>query len=159
MKARILSFAILLIALLAFNNAYAQNPHFNPKSPDNTHDAGTTLCSQGTLAGLGNYAGRNVEIQLIVEGVTHTECSNPAGNVAPGQSSSTTFASDIAHVPVTKNGKANYSICTNEPNVTTQSAGCPNAKWTGRASDVVFTSGTAYLLINGQRVDLLDQDF
>lgn len=159
MRTRILSLAFVLIALISFENAYAQNPHFNPKSPDNTHDAGTTLCSSGTLAGLGNYAGRYVQIQLIVEGVTHTECSNPSGNVAPGQSSSTTYASDVAQIPVSKNGKANYYICTNEPNVTTQSAGCPNSKWTGRASDVVFTSGTAYLLINGERVDLLDQNF
>jgi hypothetical protein len=154
MKTRILSLAIFFLALFSFNNAFAQNPHFLPNNPDDTHDAGTTLCSSGTLAGLGNYAGKEVKIQLIVQGTTYTECANKAGNVAPGQSSSTSYSSVIKSIPVDKQGKADYSICTNEPTVTTQSAGCPNAKWTGSASDVVFVSGTAYLLIDGQRIYL-----
>jgi hypothetical protein len=160
MKARILSLAIALIALFSFTSAFAQNPHFLPNRPDNTYDAGLTLCSSGTLAGLGNYAGQNVQIQLVVEGVTSTQCATPnSQNVAPGQSSSATYTSPVALVPVNKQGKATYSICTNAPTVTNQTAGCPNDMWTASATDVVFTSGTAYLLINGERVDLIDQTF
>lgn len=154
MKKFILSSVIALAALLCINTVAAQNPHFLPNKPDNTHDAGTTLCSSGTLAGLGNYAGKNVKIQLFVSGTTLTECSNPAGNVAPGQDSEAQYSSPEVMVPVNRQGKAEYSLCTNEPTVTGASAGCPNSKWTGRAKDVVFTSGSAYLLINGQRVDL-----
>lgn len=154
MKKNFLNSAILLATLFIVNTAFAQNPHFLPKRPDVTTDAGTTLCSSGTLAGLGNYAGQNVQIQLICSGTTLTECSNPAGSVAPGQDDNTDYSSPIIMVKVDKQGKASYSICTNEPTVTGASAGCPNSKWTGSAKDVVFESGSAYLLINGQRIDL-----
>lgn len=154
MKKILLSSTIALVALFSVHVASAQNPHFLPNRPDNTYDAGTTLCSSGTLAGLGNYAGQNVKIQLVVSGTTLTECSNPAGNVAPGQDSEAQYTSPEVMVPVNKQGKASYSLCTNEPTVTGASAGCPNSKWTGRAKDVVFTSGSAYLLINGERVNL-----
>jgi hypothetical protein len=152
MKTRIFSFALVLIALLSFESAFAQNPHFLPNRQDNTTDEGTTLCSSGTLAGLGNYAGQQVPIQIIATGTTYTECENRGGNVAPGQSSQAEYSSDVSYVDVSKQGRATYTICTKEPNVTGQSAGCPNAHWTGRASDVVFTS--AYLLIDGKRIPL-----
>ncbi|KAA3437615.1 hypothetical protein FOA19_09895 [Rufibacter hautae] len=125
-----------------------------PKRPDVTTDEGTTMCSTGTLAGLGNYAGRNVMIQLVASGTTLTECANPAGNVAPGQDSQADYASEVVPVKVDRQGRATYSICTKEPDVTTQSAGCPNSKWTGRAKDVIFTPGSAYLLIDGKRIPL-----
>lgn len=148
----ILSSAIAFIALFTVTTAIAQNPHFNKKDPPSVNDQGTTLCTSGTFYGLGNYAGRNVQVQLFATGIVSTECSNPAGNVAPGQNSTTTLSSDPATIPVSKNGSAPFSLCTKEPNVTTQSAGCPNSKWTGRATDVEFTS--AYILLNGERFDL-----
>jgi hypothetical protein len=152
MKTRLISLAIALLALFSFGSAYAQNPHFLPNKPPTNTDAGTTFCSAGELAGLGNYAGRQVKIQLIATGTTLTECQNPGGNVAPGQNSSATYASPEILVDVSKQGRASYNICTLEPTVTTQSAGCPNDKWTGRATDVIFTS--AYLLIDGKQIPL-----
>ena len=153
MKRSLLNSLIALIALLSANIVNAQNAHFNKNSPPDVDDEGTTLCLSGTLHGLGNYAGQQVNARLETTGIATTECRNPAGNVAPGQSGEVTSATPNVPLTVDRQGRLRITnLCTQSPSVTSQQAGCPNPRWTASVTDVQFTS--AVLIIGDQRIDV-----
>jgi hypothetical protein len=112
----------------------AANPHFL-RGPDFT-DVGTQLRATGTIAGLGN---EDIDVILTARGTTTVTCTNPAGNVAPGQTKTITVSGSDTNIEV-KNGKATFSVTTAEP--TAPAGSCPNPKWTASITDVTFTSAT-----------------
>lgn len=113
----------------------AANPHFLRGGPSFT-DVGTQLRVTGTIAGLGN---QDIEVVLTATGTTTVTCTNPGGNVAPGQTKTATVEGDATDIEV-KNGKATFSVTTDEP--TPDPSSCPNAKWTPTITDVTFSSAT-----------------
>ena len=131
----------LLISVLGFTSASAQNIHFigSPSISDN----GNTLSFCAKLAGLGNN--QMVTVVLSTVATITTQCSNPAGNIAPGQtktatlSKSGTFMSD-------KNGSVTFCLTTDVPNP----GKCPNGQWTGTVTDVSFAN--SYVAVNGKKV-------
>lgn len=135
----ILSF--LLISLFSISGAMAQNLHFigSPTITDN----GTTLTFCSKLAGLGNN--QSVTVKLSATATVTTVCTNPGGNVAPGQtktvtvSASGTFTSD-------KNGSVTFCLTTPTP----EPGSCPNGMWNGTVTDVSFTN--QQILVNGKTV-------
>ena len=131
--------AIAFISTLSVSTASAQNIHY-VDGPITT-DKGTTLTVCGKIAGLGNNKG--VDITVSTTATISTECTNPGGNVAPGQSKTVTltytkkFWSD-------KNGNISFCI-----NTLDQAPGtCPNGKWTGRVTDISFVNTT--VLVDGK---------
>lgn len=138
-KKLMLAMAVMLISALSIS---AQNIHFvdGPSITDN----GLTLSCSGKLAGLGNN--KLVTVTLHTTATTITECTNPGGNVAPGQtktgtvSTSGLFSSD-------KNGNVIFSLTTDVPTP----GKCPNGQWVGRVTDCSFAN--TYVSVNGQRVN------
>ena len=142
-KARLMRFiAMAVISAFSIGTTLAQNVHFigNPTITDN----GTTPTFCGKLAGLGNS--ESVNVTLNTTATTITECSNPGGNIAPGQtktgtvSTSGVFTSD-------KNGSVTFCLTTNTPSP----GKCPNGKWTGTVTDVSFANSS--VSVNGTRVN------
>ena len=133
-KLGIIAVLSLLVVALAAVPAIAANPHFigTPTLTDN----GTTLTATGTIAGLGN---QDIDVVLTATGRATVTCKNPAGHVAPGQTKNVTVTGSDSDIEV-KNGKATFSVTTNEP-VAPQNA-CPNRKWTATVTNVNFTSAT-----------------
>ncbi|MDQ6755374.1 MAG: hypothetical protein M3004_00405 [Bacteroidota bacterium] len=125
----ILSF--MLVAIFSIGTVMAQNIHFigSPQITDN----GTTLTFCGKLAGLGNN--QMITVTLSAAATVTTTCTNPGGNVAPGQtkvvniSASGQFHSD-------KNGTVTFCLTT----VTPEPGSCPNGMWTGTVTDVSFSN-------------------
>jgi hypothetical protein len=123
----------LIVAALAAVPALAQNPHF-VKGPT-ASDLGTQLRVAASVAGLGN---ENIDIRLTAQGTATVTCTNPGGNVAPGQNTSITATGSATNVQV-KNGRANFTVTTATPTVPNTPT-CPNAAWTATVTDVTFTS-------------------
>jgi hypothetical protein len=124
----------LIVAALTAVPALAANPHFigQPTFTDN----GRTLTASGSLAGLGN---QNIDVVVTATGTATVTCTNPAGNVAPGQTFTTTVTGSDTDIQV-KNGRAFFSATTAEP--VAPAGSCPNPKWSAAVGDVTFTSAT-----------------
>lgn len=142
MKHTKLIFSLLLISFLSISSVFAQNTHFigSPSISDN----GTTLTYCAKLAGLGNN--QSVTVILSASATVTTTCTNPGGNVAPGQtktvsvSASGTFTSD-------KNGTVTFCLTT----LTPEPGSCPNGMWSGTVTDVSFTN--TRILVDGKAVN------
>jgi hypothetical protein len=130
----IAALSVLLVALVAVP-VLAQNPHFI-RGPV-FRDLGTQLRVTGTVAGLGN---ENIDVVVDATGVATVECTNPGGNVAPGQDTTVDVSGEASDVQV-KNGRATFTVVTAEPTVTGAEA-CPNPAWTAEVTDVEFTEAT-----------------
>jgi hypothetical protein len=113
-----------------------------PCSPDN----GTTLSASGSVAGLGND---DVTVLLNARGTGTIVCTNPAGNVAPGQTRDVNVSGSQTITDV-KNGRVNFNVTTAEP-VAPPDA-CPNPKWTARVTNVDFNSATLIVQQGGETV-------
>jgi hypothetical protein len=136
---RYLVIGVLALAALAFPSAAsAQSGHF-VGTPTCT-DAGTTVQCSGKVAGLG---GTTFTILVSAEGTASVTCTNPAGNVAPGQSFSTTVAGSSGPFPTPRNGQARFTVTSDAPSAPPGS--CPNPKWTATVTDVAFTDATITL--------------
>jgi len=94
------------------------------------------LTASGSIAGLGN---QNIDVRVTATGSATVTCTNPAGNVAPGQTKNVTVSGTASNVQV-ENGRANFTVTTAQP-VAPQNA-CPNRKWRATVTDVTFTSAT-----------------
>jgi hypothetical protein len=129
--------------LVAVPAASAQSGHFvtgGANAPTCT-DQGTTVSCSGKVAGLG---GTTFTILVSAQGTASVTCTNPAGNVAPGQSFSFTAAGQSGPFPTPRNGQSPYTVTTDAPSAPAGS--CPNPKWTATVTDVQFTSATITLV-------------
>ena len=147
--------AIAVAALAAFVGlalgaapAYAQAGHFvtgGGNAPVCT-DIGTQVSCDVKVAGLG---GTTFEITVEAAGIASVECTNPAGNVAPGQDTAVTAAGSSGEIPTPRSGTFTFrdltTVTPTVPNVPT----CPNPQWTATVVDVAFGDATLSLFEDG----------
>jgi hypothetical protein len=131
---RIFALGVVAVAMFAFPGvASAQSGHF--VGAQTCTDIGTQVQCSGKVAGLG---GTTFTITVSAEGTASVTCTNPAGNVAPGQSFSTGVTGSSGPFTTPRNGQAKYTVMSNAPSAPAGS--CPNPKWTATVTDVTFTS-------------------
>src|SRR4028118_553940 len=130
----IIAVLALLVTAFAAVPVLAQNPHFI-RGPAFS-DRGTQLLVTGTVAGLGN---EDIDVVVEATGIAEVECTNPGGNVAPGQDTTVAVSGEANDVQV-KNGRATFRVLTDEPTVTGAEA-CPNAQGTAEGIDAGATRG------------------
>ena len=137
-KKWVLVIAVMLISALAVK---AQNIHFidGPAITDN----GNTLTFCAKLVGLGNN--QMVTVVLNTVATITTQCSNPAGNIAPGQTKTATL-SKSGNFMSDKNGTVTFCLTTEVPSP----GKCPNGQWTGTVTEVSFAN--SYVAVNGKKV-------
>lgn len=132
MKAKFLSIVFALSALFAFNNAFAQNPHL--QGPLYATDQGLFLEVCFDIAGLGNV--REIPLVVTYDAYVESDCENPAGNIAPGQSRTFTRQSQTFNVEV-RNGRARGCRTTTQ---TFPAGSGPNPKWSCYVTDVTYSN-------------------
>ena len=151
---RLLIALAAVIALLGLTAApaYAQSGHFieNGAGAPVCTDEGTTVECTGKVAGLG---GTTFEITIEADGVASVECTNPGGNVAPGQDTAVTVAGTTGPQPTPRNGSVNFTIETDDPEPLPPTPTCPNNQWTPDIVDVTFTTATLTLFEDGMQTD------
>jgi hypothetical protein len=130
--------AAAIVALAVPAMASAQSGHF--VGAQSCTDVGTQVSCSGKVAGLG---GTTFTITVSAQGTASVTCTNPAGNVAPGQSFTTTTTGSSGPFPTPRNGSARYTVTSNAP--TAPAGSCPNSKWTATVTDVSFTTATISL--------------
>jgi len=137
-----------LVALAVFGlmaaPALAQSGHF--VQTQTCRDIGTQVECSGKVAGLG---GTTFEITVEAEGIASVECTNPGGNVAPGQDTAVTVAGTTEPLSTPRNGQFRYSITSDDPEPLPPTPTCPNNQWTPNIVDVTFTTATLTLLEDG----------
>lgn len=144
MQRRILSillgiaFAAVVVLTASVDLAHAQSGHF--VGTPTCEDQGTTLQCSGRVAGLG---GTTFTITASAPGTASVTCTNPGGNVAPGQSFSTTVTGTSGPFPTPRNGQSAFTVNSTTPSAPPGS--CPNPQWTGTVTDVVFGDATITL--------------
>ena len=117
--------------------AIAQNAHF--VGDPTCVDIGTQVRCSGKIAGLGEGP---VTLQIEAVGIATTECANPAGNVAPGQTTTVESAGTF-ELGKPRGGQITFRRVTTDPPPAPDPAEvCPNAKWTATITDVEFTTAT-----------------
>jgi hypothetical protein len=148
--ARLLVATVAALSLLtAFGGtAFAQSGHF-VGTPVCT-DEGTTVECSGKVAGLG---GTTFTITVTATGTASVTCTNPGGNVAPGQSFTTTVAGSNGPFPTPRNGQARFTLESVAP--TAPAGSCPNPMWTATVTDVAFTDATITLREDGTVSDVI----
>src|SRR5919201_2972217 len=146
MRRYLVLLCVAAVATLAFaTTASAQSGHF-VGTPTCT-DIGTQVQCSGKVAGLG---GTTFTITVSAPGMATVTCTNPAGNVAPGQSFSTTVSGTSGPFATPRNGQAAFTVTSNTP--TAPAGSCPNPKWTATVTDVVFTSDATITLFEDSTV-------
>ena len=132
--------------------AYAQSGHFvtgGGNAPECT-DEGTTVECTGKVAGLG---GTTFENTIEAPGIASVECTNPGGNVAPGQDTAVTVAGTTGPQPTPRNGQFQFTIESDDPEPLPPTPTCPNDQWVPNIVDVTFTDATLTLFEDGMQVD------
>jgi hypothetical protein len=146
---RYLVLAAVVAAALAFPvAASAQSGHFvtgGGNAPSCT-DQGTTVLCTGKVAGLG---GTTFEITIDAVGIASVECTNPGGNVAPGQDTTVATEGTTGTQPTPRNGQFQFNVATLDPEPLPPTPTCPNNQWTPNIVDVTFTEATLTLLEDG----------
>jgi hypothetical protein len=142
--ARLLVVTVAALSLLTTfgGTAFAQSGHF-VGTPTCT-DIGTQVECSGKVAGLG---GTTFTILVSAPGTATVECTNPAGNVAPGQTFDTTATGQSGPFPTPRNGQARFTVTTEAPAAPPGS--CPNPQWTAEVVDVEFGDATITLAEDG----------
>jgi hypothetical protein len=146
--------AIATLVGLAFGAApaYAQSGHFitgGGNAPECT-DEGTTVACDGKVAGLG---GTTFEITIAATGIASVECTNPGGNVAPGQDTAVNVAGTTDPLPTPRNGQFRFRVESDDPEPLPATPTCPNNQWTPNIVDVTFTTATLTLFEGGVESD------
>jgi hypothetical protein len=125
--------------------AFAQSGHFNDRTWTCT-DIGTQVECTGKVSGLG---GTTFQVTLTASGIGSVECTNPGGNVAPGQDTAVNAAGNSGQIDTPRNGSFTFNgadaIVTVAP-VVPNTPTCPNAGWTATVTDVNFTSNATLTL-------------
>jgi hypothetical protein len=136
--------------VVAAGVAYAKSGHF--VGTPVCQDIGTQCQCSGKVAGLG---GTTFEITSTApDSTASVECTNPGGNVAPGQDTAVTATGTGGPQPTPRNGQARFNFATAEPTVTGAQA-CPNASWTADVVDVTFGDITLTLLEDNNPSDTI----
>jgi len=150
MKRRLILPLIAAVAVLTMfaGTAFAQSGHF-VRTPTCT-DEGTFLECTGKVAGLG---GTTFRIDVSASGVADVTCTNPGGQVAPGQSFSFEGAGSTGDQLTPRNGQFRFTVTTSTPSAPPGS--CPNPMWTATVTDVHFTTATLTLFENGTASDTI----
>jgi hypothetical protein len=150
-------FIIALAAVIALFGltaapAYAQSGHFidNGAGAPECTDEGTTVECTGKVAGLG---GTTFEITIEAPGIASVECTNPGGNVAPGQDTAVTVAGTTGPQLTPRNGAFVFTIETDDPEPLPPTPTCPNNQWTPEIVDVTFTTATLTLFEDDVQTD------
>lgn len=131
--------------------AHAQSGHFitqGANAPTCT-DIGTQVQCTGKVAGLG---GTTFEITVEASGIATVECTNPGGNVAPGQDTAVDVAGSSGPLPTPRNGQFVFTVTTDAPTVPNFPT-CPNPQWTANVVDVTFGDATLSLFEDGALSD------
>jgi hypothetical protein len=143
----------LMLALAFPGAALAQSGHFitgGGNAPTCT-DIGLQVECDGKVAGLG---GTTFEITVEADGIASVECTNPGGNVAPGQDTAVTVEGSSGELPTPRNGQFVFmDLTTASPEPLPPTPTCPNAMWTPNIVDVSFTTATLSLFEDGVLVD------
>jgi hypothetical protein len=147
-KLGIIAVLSLMALALAAVPALAQSGHF--VGTPRCSDLGTTFNCTGKVAGLG---GTTFEIRTTAQGTASVTCTNPAGNVAPGQSFTTTLGGTTGPTATPRNGQFSFNVTSATP--TAPAGSCPNPKWTATVTDVQFTTATLTLLEDNVVVDTI----
>ena len=134
---------VLGVTALTVSSAAAANVHFKGKGGPSFTDNGLTLTAAGSLAGLGN---EDILVTLSATAQPVATCTNPAGQTQPpGQNPAEVTVTGSQAIPASeiKNGNVAFSVTTQAPTSPIPGApDCPNPQWTGRITDMVFTSAT-----------------
>jgi hypothetical protein len=108
--ARLLVATVAALSLLTFGGAaFTQAEHF--VGEPTCRDIGTQVQCTGKIAGLGT----TFTILVSAPGTATVECTNPAGNVAPGQTFDTTATGQSGPFPTPRNGQARLTVSTETP--------------------------------------------
>jgi len=137
---RLLLAAVTALTLLTTfaGAALAQAGHF--VGEPTCRDIGTQVQCTGKVAGLG---GTTFTITVEATGTASVTCTNPAGNVAPGQSFTATVTGTSGPFATPRNGQARFTVTSDAP--TAPPGSCPNPMWTATVTDVTFTNATISL--------------
>ena len=102
------------------------------------------------ISGLGNEA---FFIEIDATGIASVECTNPGGNVAPGQDTEVNASGSFGPFTADKNGNFRFTTLTTAapPNPSGAEA-CPNPKWTATITDVAFNTPATISIIQGGQV-------
>jgi hypothetical protein len=139
---------LVLVAAAAFafpSAAAAQNGHFVGKQT--CTDIGTQVQCAGKVAGLG---GTTFTITVQASGTASVTCTNPGGNVAPGQAFSFSASGSSGPIPTPRNGQSRYTLTSIAP--APPAGSCPNPMWTASVDDVAFTGTATITLFEGSTV-------
>jgi hypothetical protein len=142
----------LLVLALGAAPAHAQSGHFIPRggnAPSCT-DIGMQVECTGKVAGLG---GTTFEIKVTASGIASVECTNPGGNVAPGQDTEVNVAGSSGPLATPRNGQYVFTVTTDPPPPVPNYPTCPNPKWTADIVDVTFGDATISLYEDNILVD------
>lgn len=142
----LMTLAAFTVLVLSASSAQAQSGHF-VGTPTCT-DIGTQVECTGKVAGLG---GTTFTITVSAPGTASVTCTNPAGNVAPGQSFDTTVTGTSGPFATPRNGQARFTVTSTTPMAAAGS--CPNPKWTATVVDVEFGDATLSLFEDGNLSD------
>ena len=148
--ARSMKVLALAGAIVAFSAApaFAQSGHF-VGTPTCT-DIGTQVRCTGKVAGLG---GTTFEITVTASGIAEVECTNPGGNVAPGQDTAVSVDGGSGPLPTPRNGQYRFRVTSADPEPLPATPTCPNNQWTPDIVDVAFGDATISLFENGTLSD------
>jgi hypothetical protein len=132
--------AIGIAVILGSVALAAQSGHFLDRTVS-CRDIGTQVECTAKVAGLG---GTTFQIDVSATGTATVTCTNPGGNVAPGQNTSIDATGSSGPQPTPRNGSATVGVTTDAP-VVPNTPTCPNASWTATVTDVSFTTATLTL--------------
>jgi hypothetical protein len=133
--------ALMALALAAVP-ALAQSGHFLDRTVQ-CRDIGTQLECDAKVAGLG---GTTFELDISAPGTAIVECTNPGGNVAPGQDTTVTATGTSGPLPTPRNGSFTFRDETTDTPTVANFPTCPNRQWTANVVDVVFTGDATLTL-------------
>jgi hypothetical protein len=157
----LLAIATAMVAAVAFPAAAnAQNAHLRNNVRPNPAfvDAGLTLITTASYAGLGNF---DTQQNVTATANPTADCVNPGTGEhrPPGQNPAEAEVTGSTAVPASdiKNGNVTITTQTNPP--TTPIAGapdCPNANWTENITDLAFTSATITVFQDSNKNGVFD---
>lgn len=118
--------ALVVAGALTSTMALAANPHCTG------NDAEAILNPDGTVTFVTHVAGfgsETIEVDISVPVSVDIDCQNPGGNIAPGQSFTTT-ATGSAVVDPSESGQAQINVTTDPIEIPDEDEACPNGRWT-----------------------------